>query len=242
VTQVQSKDDRVQLKGLRDPLAVPPETVLAEHGLPPASFAFEPFVSLDSQIVERRAQGSLQPPPSAQVSIAGHDLHLVGSAPRAWIDEARILDRTIPGVEHVDDHALHAQEALDALQAAAAPLDGLAIHFRLGKSVIDPNQEVALAHVVDRMREALAAAADARVGACIVLTGHTDTTGTEERNQSLSIERASAVRARLASMGIDEAALRAVGAGVLIAPDARKVAFHVEVDEARLFPGCGGAP
>jgi OOP family OmpA-OmpF porin len=242
VTHVDWKDDRAQLTGLRDPLAALPETVLAQHALPPASFALAPFVSLDPRIVERRAQGALEPPASAQVSVEGHDLHLAGAAPRAWIDDAKLLDRAIPGVEHVDDHALHSQESLDALHAAAAPLDALVITFRRGESRIDPDQEVALAHVADRARTALRAAADARVAACLVMTGHTDETGTEERNRSLSFERAAAVRARLASMGIDEANLRATGAGVLQTPAARSVSFHLDVDEARSVPGCGGAP
>jgi OOP family OmpA-OmpF porin len=60
--------------------------------------------------------------------------------------------------------------------------------------------------------EALAAAA-ARSGGEILVTGHTDTTGTEEQNDELSSRRAQQVRQMFADRGFPVGRIQAVGRG-----------------------------
>jgi OOP family OmpA-OmpF porin len=241
VNQVRWKGGKARFSGLRDALAAPPEVVLAGHGLAPASFELAPFVSLDPRIVERRARSVLRPPPGVRVSVEGHDLVVVGTAASHWVDEARLLGRTVPGVDRVDDSALRSAESLDGLRAAALGLDASTVTFATGSSRI-ADQEAALRRAADRARAAIDAAAAARVGACLVVTGHTDASGTAERNGSLSVERASTVGARLAAVDIDRGDVRPVGTPPLSDPLARSVTFHLDVDETRFAPGCGGPP
>ncbi len=120
VNQVQWKGAQAQLSGFRDPLAAPPETVLARHGLAPAALDLAPFASLDPRIVEQRARGVLRPPPGVAVHVEGQSLVLAGTAPGPWVDQARWLGRAVAGVEHVDDSALRSQESLSAARAAAS--------------------------------------------------------------------------------------------------------------------------
>lgn len=47
----------------------------------------------------------------------------------------------------------------------------------------------------------------------VVIQGHTDSTGSEEHNQTLSERRADSVRGYLASRGVDDARISAVGMG-----------------------------
>jgi hypothetical protein len=241
VEQIRWKDGKARLSGFRDPLAAPPETVLSRHGLAPASFELTPFVSLDPRIVERRARTVLRPPESVSLSVEGHELHIGGTAGSRWVDDARLLGRTIPGVEHVDDGALRTQESLEAVHTAASKVEAPAIKFAIGRSEL-VDQDAMLKRAVDRARGALQAAADARVGACLVVTGHTDASGTAERNDSLSVDRAKTVSAQLASMGIAGGAIRPVGTRPMSDPLVRSVTFRVDVDESRFTPGCGGGP
>jgi OOP family OmpA-OmpF porin len=243
VSQVTSRAGQVRISGLRDPLAPSPASVIAHQGLPQAALHFVPFVSLDPRIVERRAWGALQPPPSVQVQVEGGRLRLTGIASRAWIKDARLLGRALPGVEYVDDSALHEEESLEALRAAARYLETVEITFPKGGAGIEPREEASLPGIANRVDAAFRAADEARVGACLTITGHADSTGPEDRNQRLSTERASAVAERLASMGVAPSAQRHLGAGVWVrGPHARTVTFRLDVDEARTGPGCGEAP
>jgi OOP family OmpA-OmpF porin len=52
----------LRIEGLRDPLAAAPIEVLERHGLTAPELFFEPFLSLDPQLVELRARQQLRPP------------------------------------------------------------------------------------------------------------------------------------------------------------------------------------
>jgi outer membrane protein OmpA-like peptidoglycan-associated protein len=79
------------------------------------------------------------------------------------------------------------------------------------------------------------AATQARVPACIVVTGHADPPGTIAVNQRISEARALRVSDALQKHGIPVALLRPVGAGVKpgVTPEhARTVSFRVNMDRA----------
>lgn len=94
---------------------------------------------------------------------------------------------------------LHCQEDVQALLLARA------IRFEQGSSRI----EAASIGLVDEVAASLRPC----LGAIILITGHTDTSGTDADNLGLSAERAAAVRAALVARGIPEDGLRARGVG-----------------------------
>jgi OOP family OmpA-OmpF porin len=232
------------LSGFRDPLARSPEALVAARGLPPPSFDLEPYVSIDPQIVERRANLVLQPPPSVRLSVIDGRLQLSGTAPRAWLQSERLLARAVPGVEAVDDGALIAEESLGELLERRAALESKRVVFPPGVSRIQIADSAWLSEIAGQAREAMAAAQEARVGACLVVTGYGDIRGTAERNTRLGADRASAVADRIAAQGVDPAFQRHVGAGArTIDPTlARNVVFRLDVNEADPRSGCGGGP
>jgi hypothetical protein len=228
-----------RIEGLRDPLAATPASVLARNGLAPLPGELVSFVSLDPAIVERRAEQVLSPPPSVNLSMEGRTLWIAGTAPAAWIDETRVVRRTLPGIERFDDHALRPEESLDALRAAAYELESHPITFEVRHARIGPLQKPAIERAARQIREALYVAKDARIGVCVTVTGHADPTGSDEENTWLSDVRASAVRERLALLGADGGHLRIVGAGALVPPRTPSVSLRLETDESR--PDCEAA-
>ena len=94
---------------------------------------------------------------------------------------------------------LHCQEDVQALLRART------IRFEEGSARID----VASRSLVDEVASALRPC----LGAVIQISGHTDRSGSEEANVSLSAERARAVRQALVERGIREDALRVIGEG-----------------------------
>ena len=79
------------------------------------------------------------------------------------------------------------------------------LQFLTGGATLTPQSQAEL--------EAILSAAIARPGGEIVITGHTDTTGTPEANDRISQERANALRGMLVGRGFPQERIRAVGRG-----------------------------
>lgn len=85
------------------------------------------------------------------------------------------------------------------------PARSFSLYFRHGTIELIPESRQTL--------EALHAEIAQRLGAEVEVTGHTDTVGTEEYNDSLSFKRAEEVLGFLASEGINRSIMTAVGRG-----------------------------
>ena len=79
------------------------------------------------------------------------------------------------------------------------------LQFLTGGATLTPQSQAEL--------EAILTAAVARPGGEIVITGHTDTSGTPEANDRISQERANSLRDLLVGRGFPQERIRAVGRG-----------------------------
>jgi outer membrane protein OmpA-like peptidoglycan-associated protein len=101
------------------------------------------------------------------------------------------------------------------------------LNFDVNKAVLKPEHY----RLVAQVKQAL----DMFPNQKVVISGHTDFTGSSEFNKKLSLERAEAVRKYLESLGVEDTRLRAVGAGESnpIAPnntpEGRKLNRRIEV-------------
>ncbi len=119
VTGVEATGDGYRLRGLRDPLAADPASlvgggILARRRM---AFNFEPYEALTPGFVLARARRLLQPPETVHLSLVGGVLHLQGRAPYLWVEENRRLARALPGVTSVDTSGLKAEIDLSPLEA-----------------------------------------------------------------------------------------------------------------------------
>jgi OOP family OmpA-OmpF porin len=110
---------KYEITGLRDPLARDPAEILREAGIPAERLTvkWKPYLSLDEPIIAARARLQpgpkvptldeikvrLNPPPTVAFAFADGLLTADGSAERAWLQQARPLALTIPGVAIYDD-------------------------------------------------------------------------------------------------------------------------------------------
>jgi len=106
VTSADRSGGQYRLAGLCDPLTEPPAVILARRGLPPAELHFQPFYSMDPRLTERRARQALQPPSSVELMLADGVLRAKGTAPREWIERARLLAQALAGVTRYEDGEL----------------------------------------------------------------------------------------------------------------------------------------
>ncbi len=200
--------------GLRDPLARDPAEVLAQTPLRPEDVRarWQPYQALDSALVVRRAAQLLTPPPSTTLRYEAGTLAASGTAPGAWIEEARQRARFLPGILAYDDDALEDDAALHFRNLAAA-LERQAIGFLQGSTRLAPGQEAALDTLIAGFRRLQAAADEASIGFRLQVLGHASAEGTAVSNQFISRQRAEAVRRALAGRGLPVENVEAVGTG-----------------------------
>jgi outer membrane protein OmpA-like peptidoglycan-associated protein len=98
ITDSGERDGKFLVAGLRDPLAVDPQLVLRQVGINPAGVVtnWAPYQALDPEIVLKRLQASLAPPPGVTLAVDGDRIVARGSAPSSWLERARIAGGLLP--------------------------------------------------------------------------------------------------------------------------------------------------
>ncbi|WP_437586522.1 OmpA family protein [Sorangium sp. So ce1000] len=215
ITAAERRAGHVAFTGLRDPLAADPRAVLERGGpVPPTvTLRFEPFSSLDPQIVERRVARALQPPPGVTLALRDGVVAASGVAPARWIERARWSAPVLPGVSGFDGDGLRAQESIDRARAAARSLQGVELLFRRGAARLSGEQAARLDDVAAAALRLIALARQAGMAAEIREIGYADPVGSEASNRALSLARAEHVAAELIARGVPADRLRASGAG-----------------------------
>ncbi len=197
-------DERLSL--LRDPVAAEPAEIVAAHGLDAAEVPLRvtPYLSLDPEIVLRRARETLAPPASVSLALDQGTLRVGGSAPPRWIARLRDQARTVPGVGRLDEDELRASRPWGAAQAA---IEQTVIRFDPGavqSSSLGPSTLAVLAEQIDNVVRELRANGFEPV---IEVRGSADPTGNPDRNRQLSGQRAEWVRGVLVAGGLPAKAL-----------------------------------
>lgn len=117
---------------------------------------------------------------------------------------ARAGARSAPTVDQADPQQLRAENRT-LFDMMPPPAQHYTVYFDVGNTVLTPASQTT-------MKEALAAAR-ARSGGEIVVTGHTDTVGSMARNDELSRQRAQLVRQLIIAEVFPAGRIEAVGRG-----------------------------
>lgn len=239
VTGVSSTPWRsVEIRGLRDPDAVKPETLLdaKEIGPDQVRFALQPMLSPDPAITATRARRLLAPPPGVQLEVDREGrLMLRGTAAQAWIDAAREHAPWIAGVAAVDVDGLAPAsdpraQARAQLRELVPRIEELRVEFSRDTDVVDGAEVERLAVA---LREALALAASAGQRVRVQAYGANDAPGGDAVNHELRARRAAWLREALVRAGVAEAVLEPAGGevpsgGRILVQRAAGVRLHVE--------------
>lgn len=108
VTEVESRDGRRHVYGLRDPLAAQPAEMLGPAGIRPEAvdFHWEAFQSSHPDFARRRIEAVFSPPPTVRLTFADRTLKAEGAARGAWVADARRLAKAIPWIDAYDETGL----------------------------------------------------------------------------------------------------------------------------------------
>ncbi|MER9298393.1 OmpA family protein [Mesorhizobium sp. M0621] len=215
VAQQTARGGHFYISGLRDPLAADPQALLSGTQVDPARVhsQWQFYQSLDPKFVVKRLTASLTPPKSVRLSIIQGRIVVMGEAPVAWINRAQAAAEQLSADGVVLDvsqlHELDLAE-LNHLREAIQTTD---IFFSSGKVVPGPEQVPVLDRLAGQIKEFAQDARKSGVTARFMLTGHSDATGRETANASISAARAETVRALLNKRGVAPELLLVRGAG-----------------------------
>lgn len=269
VTTAEQRDGRLYISGLRDPLAINPETLVSQSNLNPRSVVhhFKPYQALHPEFILARAKQTLQPPetvtltlkdgilsarglapyqwildarkllpavsgiqhlieddlinadlralePPDTVSFSLQDGHLIaaGKASNAWIKKTRLRVMTLAGIERYTDTAVVNLEAVE-LEAISAKLRTVIFPFHFDTTGHTPEQSNDLSRIQSDIQRFINVALLLDKKPFVEIVGHTDRSGSDQRNMNLSLARATLIKDIFISKGLRPEYLRAVGVG-----------------------------
>ncbi|MBH8571481.1 OmpA family protein [Nostocaceae cyanobacterium CENA369] len=239
VINTKQRYDKHFILGMRDPLAVDPNTLIQQTNLNPKKVIGQwlPYLSLEPQLTVKRVQKLLQPPKTVSLQIDNNGiLHATGSAPRQWILETRKTWRFIPGITQFQDKNLVELEFLQ-LQSYKQQIEEKRLFFSRGSTDFISGETGKLHVLVLLIQKFFATAKYLGKDVQIQIIGHTDIEGTEQQNMLLSQARAQKILSYLKSQGINTSKFKVLGIGSSIPlqlksiPEAetasRRVSFEV---------------
>ena len=185
VTDAESRGWKYHVGGLRDPLAVDPQAIMGEAGIDPSSVVskWEPFTALSPEMVLARAKKLLAPPATVKLQVHDNELEVEGFASHSWVIQAREAVRWLPGLGRLREDKLLDLERIE---------DPLLI-FQLDSAELVAGQDDKFNRLASGIARLQVQAQAMQKNVRLEIVGHTDQSGSEVRNEKLSVERAQAV-------------------------------------------------
>jgi OOP family OmpA-OmpF porin len=218
ITGSQAQAGRYVLEGRKDPLArdlkdIAGEDIYTKLGL---QTAWEPYLSIEPEIVLKRAVQTLDIPATVTPQLVGERLVLTGQADQRWVAKVSAWPEAIVGIDTIDATRVKPLDAdRQAYAAAARAIHAVVFYFASAQASLppDPSFLAAIERVRDQYHRLSAKAAAIGQRFRIQVIGYTDHRGDPQRNRELQQERALFILERLVQAGIPRATLVVGAAG-----------------------------
>jgi OOP family OmpA-OmpF porin len=193
---------------MRDPLAMSPSIIMASRGVDTNDVVghWEPYVSTEPSLLLARARRVLAPPGGITLSLRGDTLVASGRAPAFWIVRAEGLAPALAGIDAVDLTRVAPGLPAD-MESIAAEVEQQHVLFSASADAVDQAAAGVVTRVAADIKTLFALAGRDHYDVSLQIVGRADPTGAESNNLALSRRRATTVRDRLVSLGVDAARL-----------------------------------
>jgi OOP family OmpA-OmpF porin len=237
---------RSHLEGLVDPLATDPGLLLDSMNVDTSrvEVRWQSYLSLDPEMVAARARQVWDAPTSVNFRLVHDTLIASGTATFDWM-HGLTSSAALPGVSHIDISGV-APTLPPELATHKQRIEDQKVLFEIGSAALPPAALDLISDIAGSFGEMLDIGRVRGYDMSLEVIGRSDTTGTSEVNQLLSLQRANVVRGSLAARGIPSEMIATVGIGTSdpirsADPDNRSalnrsVSFSVSVT----YPGGGG--
>ncbi len=154
----------------------------------------------------------LQPPQTVNLELEGNTLHARGSAKQQWLLEAQQKVNTIPAISNFQYDQLINVDA-ERLNDIKNQIEQQVLFFLHGSENFVPGQQNKINNLIIQLKKLDAMTKALKGGYQVKITGHSDSTGTDEFNLQVSQQRAGTVLAVLLSNGLKNENFIARGVG-----------------------------
>jgi OOP family OmpA-OmpF porin len=211
ITSFGREHGRFSISGLRDPLAPDPRQSVENAGLDPAKaeFHWRAYYALDDAILQQRATQVLAPPSGVTLEVKDGILRIAGQPPAAWLKDLRGRALLVPGLRSVDFGRFTPEQM--TFDQTKSDVQGVIIKFPVGTAALSSAERSSLRNMVPKLTSLQNSAAALHQNVRLEVVGHSDATGAEATNQSLSQSRADRVAWELIQLGIPDSAVHARG-------------------------------
>ncbi|BAY81902.1 OmpA/MotB domain-containing protein [Calothrix parasitica NIES-267] len=245
VTKTGKINGKYFIVGMRDQLAIEPKSLIKQESLNPnkIDFKWQKFLSLEEEIVVKRAGKLLQNPKTVTLKIDEDGvLQATGSATREWILSAREKKPflSLLGITEYEDKSLKDLD-IDQLNAYKKEIEEILVLFEQGTTKLFSGETEKLSKLSSKLQNLIDVGKSLEKDVSVEISGHTDTEGDFETNIKLSQKRARSILNYLTSQGIDKNRLttKALGDQSLLRPEStqedkkfnRRVSFKVIIDD-----------
>lgn len=194
------------ITGLRDPIGMDPDLIRGDSGLGPADVesSWTSFVSLEPSLVLTRSKILLSPPETVELTMSDGVLAAEGNAPDAWIRRTRDVSSSIPGILGFNEDNL-INDDIAKVEEVASKVSGRGFQFLVGSPALWPGQREALTELVQNLHELNRLARDLGRSYTVFLQGHTNPSGSPDRERMEAEALAQRFREILGNSGPPEA-------------------------------------
>jgi len=215
ITSFGRENRKFVVRGLRDPLSADPVGIIQSSRVNAASgeFHWGGYYALDDSIVQQRAIALLAAPAGAKLAVKDGVLQVSGSATAMWVRETQTKALLVPGIRSVQ-LAPELDPGHLAFAEAKAAVESSVIKFPVDSAALTTAERGSVRKLAQNVQELLDAAHALHQDVSIQIVGHTDSTGAETSNLTLSRQRADRVAWELHQGGIADKLLQAQGVGI----------------------------
>jgi len=198
VTDAGKQNGHYVVRGLRDPLARDPATLLADQKLEAGTVTgrWEPYVALLPQFILSRATRALAPPPTIGLRLVADTLVATGAGSDAWFARARTLAPALAGVGSLSVERRQPRELPQLLPLVSA-VESHRILFPTGLALLDSAGSSEVAAIAADVARLDSVARGLGLTLQLTVIGSADDQGNADANEWLRLQRADALRGRM---------------------------------------------
>ncbi len=194
------------VRGMKDPLAIPTDSVIVRTSLNPEVVEehWTPYQDFSEEIIVRRAYQFLGPVPR-EVTLRIENSVLMASGtmvPKDWVTMAQERAQYMEGIANYNDDAIIIFDER-SMKADEADLEEKLVYFRNGSTEIDSTQEAVFREIYLSLDGLLDQAKIGHKNLSVDVFGHSTYASTEQENIRISQRRAEAVVSELIRLGLD---------------------------------------